>query len=128
MQALGHEGVASGNGGDDPLERGLVKGAERLTGGVDQRHALHLALQDVADVMHNDTAAGDKIANETLKLPPGILTAAVESKRLQMIMKSIHKAAMDAAAQYGQPGNYVVGANIAGFMKVADAMLDQGLI
>ena len=45
------------------------------------------ALQDVADVMHNDTAAGDKIANETLKLPPGILTAAVESKRLQMIIK-----------------------------------------
>jgi len=45
------------------------------------------ALQDVADVMHKDTAAGDKIANETLKLPPGILTAAVESKRLQMIIK-----------------------------------------
>jgi ABC-type nitrate/sulfonate/bicarbonate transport system substrate-binding protein len=45
------------------------------------------ALQDVADVMHKDTAAADKIANETLKLPPGILTAAVESKRLQMIIK-----------------------------------------
>ena len=45
------------------------------------------ALQDVAEVMHKDTAAGDKIANETLKLPPGILTAAVESKRLQMIIK-----------------------------------------
>ena len=45
------------------------------------------ALQDVADVMHKDTAAGDKIANETLKLPPGILTAAVDSKRLQMIIK-----------------------------------------
>ena len=45
------------------------------------------ALQDVADVMHKETAAGDKIANETLKLPPGILTAAVESKRLQMIIK-----------------------------------------
>ena len=35
----------------------------------------------------NDTADSDKIANETLKLPPGILTAAVESKRLQMIIK-----------------------------------------
>jgi ABC-type nitrate/sulfonate/bicarbonate transport system substrate-binding protein len=45
------------------------------------------ALQDVADVMHKDTAAADKIANETLKLPPGILTAAVESKRLTMIVK-----------------------------------------
>ena len=45
------------------------------------------ALQDVADVLHKETAAADKIANETLKLPPGILTAAVESKRLTMIVK-----------------------------------------
>jgi len=45
------------------------------------------ALQDVADIFAKDTAAADKIANETLKLPPGILTAAVESKRLQMIVK-----------------------------------------
>jgi len=45
------------------------------------------ALADVADVMQKETAAADKIANETLKLPPGILTAAVESKRLQMIVK-----------------------------------------
>lgn len=49
-------------------------------------------------------------------------------KRLQMIMKSIHKAAMEAAAQYGQAGNYVVGANIAGFLKVVDAMMDQGVV
>jgi ABC-type nitrate/sulfonate/bicarbonate transport system substrate-binding protein len=45
------------------------------------------ALQDVADVIHNETAAADKLANETVKLPPGILTAAVESKRFQMIVK-----------------------------------------
>jgi NitT/TauT family transport system substrate-binding protein len=45
------------------------------------------ALQDVAKVFTSDTAAADKIANETLKLPPGIFTAAVESKRLQMIVK-----------------------------------------
>jgi ABC-type nitrate/sulfonate/bicarbonate transport system substrate-binding protein len=45
------------------------------------------ALQDVAEVLHKETAAADKIANETLKLPPGILTAAVESKRLTMIVK-----------------------------------------
>jgi glutamate dehydrogenase (NADP+) len=48
--------------------------------------------------------------------------------RLKMIMKSIHQAASEAAAQYGAPGNYVVGANIAGFVKVVDAMMDQGLI
>lgn len=45
------------------------------------------ALQDTAQVFEKETAAADKIASETLKLPPGILTAAVESKRLQMIVK-----------------------------------------
>jgi ABC-type nitrate/sulfonate/bicarbonate transport system substrate-binding protein len=45
------------------------------------------ALQDTADVFEKDTAAADKIANETLKLPPGILTAAVQSRRLQMVVK-----------------------------------------
>jgi glutamate dehydrogenase (NADP+) len=49
-------------------------------------------------------------------------------QRLQMIMKSIHRSCVDAAAEYGTPGNYVNGANIAGFLKVADAMLDQGLV
>ena len=47
------------------------------------------ALQDVANVMHNHTAAGDKIAVETTKLPPGILTAAIDSGRLQFIVKPI---------------------------------------
>ena len=49
-------------------------------------------------------------------------------RRLNGIMVAIHKAASDAAKEYGQPGNYVMGANIAGFVKVADAMLDQGLV
>jgi glutamate dehydrogenase (NADP+) len=48
--------------------------------------------------------------------------------RLKGIMQSIHKAAKDAAVEYGQPENYVLGANIAGFVKVADSMLDQGLV
>ena len=48
--------------------------------------------------------------------------------RLKMIMKSIHQTSLEAAEQYGTPGNYVNGANIAGFVKVVDAMLDQGLI
>jgi glutamate dehydrogenase (NADP+) len=43
-------------------------------------------------------------------------------------MKSIHQTCLDAAAQYGMPGNYVAGANIAGFIKVVDAMLDQGVV
>src|SRR5262245_43460771 len=45
------------------------------------------ALQDVAQFMKTDTAEADKIANETLKLPPGILTAALSSNRLQMIIQ-----------------------------------------
>ena len=47
------------------------------------------ALQDVAHVMHKETAAGDKIAVETTKLPPGILTTAVASGRLQFDVKPI---------------------------------------
>ena len=45
------------------------------------------ALQDVAQFMQSNTADADKIANETLKLPPGILTAALASKRLQMVIE-----------------------------------------
>jgi glutamate dehydrogenase (NADP+) len=45
-----------------------------------------------------------------------------------LIMKSIHQASVEAAERYGTPGNYVNGANIAGFVKVVDAMLDQGLV
>ena len=48
--------------------------------------------------------------------------------RLLNIMKAIHKQAFDAAEAYGTPGNYVNGANIAGFLKVANAMLDMGCV
>lgn len=48
--------------------------------------------------------------------------------RLHQIMKSIHTSCVEAAASYGTPGNYVNGANIAGFLKVANAMMDQGLV
>jgi glutamate dehydrogenase (NADP+) len=48
--------------------------------------------------------------------------------RLHLIMKSIHKACRETADQFGTPGNYVNGANIAGFLKVADSMIDQGLV
>jgi glutamate dehydrogenase (NADP+) len=49
-------------------------------------------------------------------------------KRLHGIMKSIHTQCIEAAETYGKPGNYVHGANIAGFLKVADSMLDQGVV
>jgi glutamate dehydrogenase (NADP+) len=48
--------------------------------------------------------------------------------RLHQIMKNIHRTCVETAEKYGTPGNYVSGANIAGFLKVADAMLDQGLV
>jgi glutamate dehydrogenase (NADP+) len=48
--------------------------------------------------------------------------------RLHDIMVRIHASCVKAAAEYGMAGNYVAGANIAGFVKVADAMLDQGLV
>jgi glutamate dehydrogenase (NADP+) len=48
--------------------------------------------------------------------------------RLRKIMISIHKSCFETAALYGTPGNLVSGANIAGFLKVANAMLDQGLV
>jgi len=49
-------------------------------------------------------------------------------ERLHKIMISIHQACYETADKYGTPGNYVNGANIAGFLKVANSMLDQGLV
>lgn len=49
-------------------------------------------------------------------------------QKLHEIMKSIFKASKNAAEEYGYSGNYVVGANIAGFLRVADAMMSQGVI
>ncbi|MGD8321034.1 MAG: NADP-specific glutamate dehydrogenase [Gemmatimonadota bacterium] len=48
--------------------------------------------------------------------------------KLQSIMKNIHARCVVVAEEFGTPGNYVNGANIGGFLKVADAMLDQGVV
>jgi len=48
--------------------------------------------------------------------------------KLQQIMKNIFMTANDTAAEFGEPGNLVLGANIAGFRRVADAMIEQGVI
>ncbi|MCI6287832.1 MAG: glutamate dehydrogenase, partial [Lentisphaeria bacterium] len=47
--------------------------------------------------------------------------------KLHNIMKNIHASAHAVAKEFGEPSNYVMGANIAGFRKVADAMIDQGI-
>src|SRR5437867_12858385 len=48
--------------------------------------------------------------------------------RLHKIMKAIHASCRETSEAFGTPGNYVNGANIAGFIKVADAMMDQGVV
>jgi glutamate dehydrogenase (NADP+) len=49
-------------------------------------------------------------------------------QRLRTIVKNIHQNCLAVAEEYGKPGNYLVGANIAGFVRVVYAMLDQGLV
>lgn len=49
-------------------------------------------------------------------------------RRLSEIMQNIHRNCRQIAEEFGAPGNYVAGANIAGFVKVAEAMLDQGVV
>lgn len=49
-------------------------------------------------------------------------------ERLRIIMKEIHKRCLETAEAYGTPGNYLNGANIAAFVRVVDAMLDQGVV
>lgn len=49
-------------------------------------------------------------------------------ERLAQIMRNIHESCATTAEEYGEPGNYVLGANISGFTRVADAMLAQGVI
>ena len=49
-------------------------------------------------------------------------------QRLHRIMTRIHKTCVETAAAWGKPGDYVFGANVGGFMKVAPAMLEQGVV
>jgi glutamate dehydrogenase (NADP+) len=48
--------------------------------------------------------------------------------KLKSIIKNIHQSAYSTAAAFDSPGNYLIGANIAGFLKVANAMIDQGVV
>jgi len=69
--------------------------------------------------------SGLEMSQNSMRLP---WTRDEVELRLRHIMVTIHREAFETAAAYGYPGNLVVGANIAGFVKVADAMLDQGLV
>ena len=69
--------------------------------------------------------SGLEMAQDSLRLA---WPAEEVDARLKQIMKAIHQQCRDTAEAFDVPGNYVHGANIAGFLKVADAMLDQGLV
>ncbi len=69
--------------------------------------------------------SGLEMTQNSMRLP---WTREEVDERLRMIMKNIHKTCWDVADKYGTPGNYLNGANIGGFLKVADAMIDQGLV
>jgi glutamate dehydrogenase (NADP+) len=69
--------------------------------------------------------SGLEMAQNSMRLP---WTKQEVDNRLSLIMKSIHSTCVECAERFGTPGNYVNGANIGGFLKVADAMMDQGLV
>jgi len=69
--------------------------------------------------------SGLEMAQNSMRLP---WTRDEVDNRLHLIMKDIHKTCVETAERFGTPGNYVNGANIGGFLKVADAMMDQGLV
>jgi glutamate dehydrogenase (NADP+) len=68
--------------------------------------------------------SGLEMAQNSMRLP---WTREEVDNRLRLIMKSIHTTCVQVAERFGTPGNYVNGANIGGFLKVADAMMDQGV-
>jgi glutamate dehydrogenase (NADP+) len=69
--------------------------------------------------------SGLEMSQNSMRLP---WAADEVDQRLHEIMKRIHETCVTTADRFGVPGNYVAGANIAGFLKVADAMMDQGLV
>ena len=69
--------------------------------------------------------SGLEMAQNSQRIP---WTFEKADSELKIIMQTIHKNASQAAEEYGCKGNFVVGANIAGFTKVANAMLAQGLV
>jgi glutamate dehydrogenase (NADP+) len=71
------------------------------------------------------TVSGLEMVQDSLRLQ---WTREEVDARLQGIMKSIHEQVREAAERYGRPDDYVMGANIAGFVKVATAVLDEGVI
>jgi glutamate dehydrogenase (NADP+) len=98
------------------------------------------AMPDAVDIFHDNNIlfAPGKAANAGGVAVSGLEMAQNSMRlswpreevdnRLKHIMKAIHSTCLAASTEYGVDGNYVAGANIAGFVKVVNAMLDQGLV
>lgn len=71
------------------------------------------------------SVSGLEMSQNSMRLP---WTREEVDHRLQLIMRNIHTTCVEMADRFGTPGNYVNGANIGGFLKVADAMMDQGVV
>lgn len=71
------------------------------------------------------SVSGLEMSQNSMRLP---WTREEVDNRLMMIMRNIHKTCVEMSDRFGTPGNYVNGANIGGFLKVADAMIDQGVV
>lgn len=69
--------------------------------------------------------SGLEMSQNSMRLP---WTRKEVDERLRMIMKNIHSTCVEMSDRFNTPGNYVNGANIGGFLKVADAMIDQGVV
>lgn len=80
--------------------------------------------------MFNSSTSGSATSQLEMAQNASMLSWTFEEvdAKLEQIMKNIFQSASSTAAEFGQPTNLVLGANIAGFKKVADAMIEQGLV
>jgi len=121
---------------DGPLAEGLVKsGCKCVSEGANMPSNLDaIKIYQDSGFMYGPAKAanaggvavsGLEMSQNSLRL---LWTREEVDNRLLGIMKSIHKASLDAAEAYGKKGDYLMGANIAGFIKVANAMLAYGIV
>jgi glutamate dehydrogenase (NADP+) len=126
-----HENEISGKDAANPLEQGVYVVSEGAnmpsTPDAVERFIEHRILFGPGKAANAGAVAvsGLEMAQNSMRYA---WTREEVDGRLHIIMKSIDTACVEAAQHYGTPGNYVNGANIAGFLKVANSMLDQGLV
>ncbi|WP_165802878.1 NADP-specific glutamate dehydrogenase [Pelagivirga sediminicola] len=144
--------VAGGSVWDVPCDIALPCATQNELGGDDAKTLIKNGVVAVAEganmpctpeAIHHFRAAGVMFAPGKAANAGGVATSALEMQqnasrdswtfaktesRLEEIMAGIHDACHETAEEYGAPGDYVLGANIAGFVRVADGMLAMGVI